>query len=456
MPGSSRSANRKPKGIAIRPEAVRQARIEKGLSLAEVAGREITRAAVHLVEAGKMRPSMRTLQLIAQRTGRPVSFFIAGAEGSAEHRAARDELSHLVDTGAFHEAIAHGTHLLLEELEPGIEADVRFSVGRAHVRLIESERALTHLARARELYARLGDAWMAVHVQEQEAVAMFLIEDPRTMSRTLDALERCDRLDPPAPTLRASILNVLGNIHMRERDWANAARFFEMGLEACDGVVSMREAARLHDGLSWARQQLGDFAGALRSAERAFALYSVDTDAMALARAENNLGYVLLRQGELNAAAPHLLRALDLCDRHGVQRRCRAEVLNSLGELHLERGQPDQAQVHLLRALEVATELKEGDAEATARHLLGRVHLRLGDEAAADRSFRAAIELLKRLDLTERLRQCAAEYADLLHRQGRLEESIACWRIAAGAAGTVAPTVTRTNGRVASRGATSA
>ncbi|HSR24357.1 MAG TPA: helix-turn-helix transcriptional regulator, partial [Candidatus Eisenbacteria bacterium] len=92
MRGSSRSTTRKPKGIAIRPEAVRQARIEKGLSLAEVAGGEVTRATIHLVEAGKMRPSMRTLQLIAQRTGRPVSHFIAGQQGSEEQRAARDEL----------------------------------------------------------------------------------------------------------------------------------------------------------------------------------------------------------------------------------------------------------------------------------------------------------------------------------------------------------------------------
>lgn len=446
MPGSSRSVNRKPKGIAIRPDAVRQARLEKGLSLAEVAGSEITRAAVHLVESGKMRPSMRTLQLIAQRTGRPVSYFIAGEEGSAEHRAARDELSHLVDTGDFSTVIELGMQLLSEELEPGIEADIRYSVGRAYVRTVDAERALVQLTRARELFERLGDVWMVVHVMEQEAVAMFLVEDPRTLSRTLDALERCERLDPAAPTLRASILNVLGNIHMRSRDWTNAARFFEMGLEACDGVVSMRQAARLHDGLSWAQQQLGDFAGALRSAERAFALYSMDTDTMALVRAENNLGYVLLRQGEVSAAAPHLQRALQLCDEHDLQRRCRAEILNSLGELHLERGEPDLAQVHLMRALEVSSSLEEGDAEATAWHLLGRVHLRTGDEESADRSFTAAIELLRRLGLTERLRECAIEYADLLHRQGRLEESIACWRIAAGAAG-AAPVVAATSSR---------
>jgi tetratricopeptide (TPR) repeat protein len=433
MLGSSRSANRKSKGIAIRPDAVRQARIEKGLSLADVAGSELTRAAIHLVETGKMRPSMRTLQLIAQRTGQPVSFFIDGQQGSAEQRAARDELSHLVDTGDNAGAVALGARVLDDELEAGIEADVRYSVGRACVRMLDCEHALSHLTRARDLFERLGDAFMVVHVLEQEATAMFLLEDPRTVARALDALERCERLDPPAPTLRASILNVLGNIHMRSRDWANAARFFELGLQASDDVVSLRQAARLHDGLSAAQQQLGDFAGALRSAERAFALYSVDTDAIALVRAENNLGYVLLRQGEVAAAAPHLRRALELCDEHGLQQRC-AEVLNSLGELHLARREPEVAQFYLLRALDVAADQDERDSRATALHLLGRASLLVGDEESADRAFAAAVEVLRQLDLADRLRECAVEYADLLHRRGRLEESIVYWRIAAGAA----------------------
>src|SRR5215472_7168335 len=105
MPGSSFNGRRRPKGIAVRPEAVRQARLDAGLSLADLAGGQVTRAAIHLVETGRMRPSMRTLQLIAQRTGRPISFFMADHEGSDEQRAARDYLVRLVDGEDFARAI---------------------------------------------------------------------------------------------------------------------------------------------------------------------------------------------------------------------------------------------------------------------------------------------------------------------------------------------------------------
>jgi len=432
MPGSS-GARRRPRGIAVRPEAVRQARLELGLSLTELAGGQVTRAAIHLVETGKMRPSMRTLQLIAKRTGRPIAYFLAGEEGSEELRAARDELLSLVDANELQAAVDLATDLLRERLEPGIEADVRLAFGRALFRLLDGEAALAHLARARWLFDRIGDAWMAAHAMAQEGFAMFLVEDTRALQRSLEALDRCDRLEPPDPALRATVLGLLGNICMRAHDWRNAARFFAMGLEASEAVVDLRQAARLHDGLSAAQQEIGDFGAALRSAERASALYAVDSSPLSRMRSENNLGYVLLRQGELDAAGVHLHRALELCDEHNVERIGRTRVLSSLGELYLAREEPGRAMDYLRKSVEVALRTSDREAEATARHLMARASLLLGDEESAHEFFAATVELLQHLRLPERLRECSAEYADLLHRQGRLEESIGYWRIAAAA-----------------------
>ena len=64
--------------MEIRPGAVREARLEAGLSLADVADGQLTRAAIHLIEAGRSRPSMPTLELISRQTGKPINFFLAG------------------------------------------------------------------------------------------------------------------------------------------------------------------------------------------------------------------------------------------------------------------------------------------------------------------------------------------------------------------------------------------
>src|SRR5437764_5418730 len=145
MPGSPPAVPRGRRGIDIRPDAVRQARQEAGLSLAQLGGDEMTRAAMHLVESGKMRPSSRTLQLIARRTGRPISYFLPTWEGTDEQRARRDELERLVRHEEFRGAIELAECMLTEALPPSIEADVRLLLGSAFVRLHEGRKALAHL-----------------------------------------------------------------------------------------------------------------------------------------------------------------------------------------------------------------------------------------------------------------------------------------------------------------------
>ena len=65
-------------GIPIIPSRVRLARTERGLSLADLAGTEVSRAFIHQLEQGLARPSLQVLELIAQRTGKSVSYFTHG------------------------------------------------------------------------------------------------------------------------------------------------------------------------------------------------------------------------------------------------------------------------------------------------------------------------------------------------------------------------------------------
>jgi len=82
---------------------------------------------------------------------------------------------------------------------------------------------------------------------------------------------------------------------------------------------------------------------------------------------------------------------------------------------------------HRFRALPIG-HLRRQRAIFSVLHALRSATTNAGDEW-----FRSAIELLGRLGITERLRACATEYAELLLARGRLEESIAYWRIAANA-----------------------
>src|SRR5439155_9924116 len=77
---------RKPRGVAVNAPALKQARVNARLSLAQVAGDSMTKQAVHLFETGRARPTMANLRLIVERLGN-ISMDAALAEAT-EHRLA--------------------------------------------------------------------------------------------------------------------------------------------------------------------------------------------------------------------------------------------------------------------------------------------------------------------------------------------------------------------------------
>ena len=67
------------RGVNVDPARIRQARLDRGLSLAQLAGNDLSRAFIHQLEHGQSKPSRDTLQLIARRTGKPIGYFTRGA-----------------------------------------------------------------------------------------------------------------------------------------------------------------------------------------------------------------------------------------------------------------------------------------------------------------------------------------------------------------------------------------
>ena len=57
-------------------EKIRQARLSAGLTQRQLCGDEITRNMLSLIENSAAKPSMKTLMVLAERLGKPVSYFL--------------------------------------------------------------------------------------------------------------------------------------------------------------------------------------------------------------------------------------------------------------------------------------------------------------------------------------------------------------------------------------------
>lgn len=80
-------------GVQVNPSRVHEARIEAGLSLAQVAGDDVSRTFIHFVEQGRSRPSQTVLALIARRTGKPISYFLDGSPQEGHGSGLPEELT---------------------------------------------------------------------------------------------------------------------------------------------------------------------------------------------------------------------------------------------------------------------------------------------------------------------------------------------------------------------------
>ncbi len=402
--------------------------------MSQVAGSEVTRQAIFLIEAGKTRPSMRTLELIAERTGKPTNYFMRPQEdvGAAPMLNA----FHIADLEAFclqrrfDEAIALGGQVLGERLPARAEAHVRQYVGHALVQSSRPDEALEHLRRASALIDAETDPWLAIECADWEACALYLKEDERALSVAEHALRLCRSTQPRLPGTEARILEHLASIHVKNHNFDRAIAYYEEALQVAGSVRDLSRIGRTYHGLSIAYQERGDIGRAVEFTHKALALYILEHDGALLARGENELGLLLLRQGKMARAEHAFQAAIGHFDESGTEHG-KSHVFLSLAELQLQTGRLDEAGETVRQAIDLASRLDEKLALSTAHQLLGQVYEREGKHRLADREFAAAIRLLDGKGTAQRLAESHAAFAEVLEARGQAAQARKHWKQAA-------------------------
>jgi tetratricopeptide (TPR) repeat protein len=422
------------KGVEVREGSVRQARQEAHLSLAQVAGQTISRTAIHLIETGRSRPSLETLELISRKTRKPVEFFLLSRDGApelTERRRDLDELERLTAIRDFQKVTDFAPALLDRNWGEEDTALVHFYLGQAYCRLVRPTEALEHLPIARQAFERAGDEWMAVDALDWEASALGLMEDPRAIALAGEALVRCRRLDPKPPQTEARILGHIANMYVVAHAWGEAVRYYEDAVEVAGDVKDLLQLAKMHHGLGAAYQRMQQPSKARQQFDKALALYSIECDLSAVYRLENDLGDLLLHQGQLDSAEQHFRSALAGSTALHLDRRGRGYILAGLGEVSMRRGQSEQARQQLDEALDAGRAIGEQLLVGAAHSLLGQLESRHGELKLASEHFDSAIRIFEALDMPDRLRDCQMAYAESLYAREEFASAALHWKAAA-------------------------
>ena len=393
------------------------------MSLAQLGKGHVTAPAIYLIETGRTRPSLPTLEHIARRTGKPVEFFLAEPAGAPDDaQASLIELEAMVADGRSSEAIALGLALLDRGTSAFRLGRIRYFLAQAYIAASQLDRAATLLKEARSHFEAVNDGVMLAECIGAQAMLSNMTQSKDAGSLAEQALAVCRKLKPVPAPLEARLLGVLAGAHVANGNWDKAVAAYEDAIRMGGTVFDLRRVARMYGSLGTAYHEVGEVEIAMRYTMRSLALLEVLRDRVALARSENSLALVLMARGDLDGARLHLDRSLELCDEADLEFG-RSHVLLSLCELSVQEGNVERALELAQQALELAERLEEGVSIAEAHVWLGRIADSKGEHAKVDREFEDAIRGFEALGMRERLLHCHGVYAEILERRGELAKA---------------------------------
>ena len=399
--------------------------MEAHLSLAQLGKGHVTAPAIYLIETGRTRPSLPTLEHIARKTGKPIEFFLADPGGATdEGELGLIDLESLVAENRFAEAVSLGERLLHLGTSAHRLGRIRYYVAFSLLNLRRPNEAAPLLKDAHAHFEAADDRLMLAECIGSEAALLNLTEKAGGVALAEKALVLCRSITPVPRGTEARLLTVLGNAHSASKDWAQAIAAYGAAVEPASVVTDLRGLAVMYSGLSNSYREGGQLDQAARFANRSITLFEVLRDQRNLAVSENNLGHILMSKGDQGRAREHLDRSVEVHDAmdHEIGR---AHLLLGLSELNLGEGNVVRARELAHQALDLAERLGERPNVAEAHIWLGLAADRDGDAAVTDQEFQLAIAELTAIGAEERLLKCHGTYAEVLERRGEMEKAYA-------------------------------
>jgi tetratricopeptide (TPR) repeat protein len=410
-------------------ERLREARLARGLTQAQLASGLATKGFISQVERNQAVPSLAKLRLMADRLGLPLGHFtgdrspleLTYLRKSAELAVKANEPSSALDL------IEEAEALLTTANERADLQRVRGTALDALGRLPEALAALQTAASTAPpddaelngaIYAEIG---AVLQQQEQFNAAM------EAHLRSLAWLARIKHADP---TLRARVLTNCGRSAYAMGQLAKADDYFEQALAAAVDAESLSRIANAHMALGVSARAVGDLERALEHCTRAMELHARIGQQRVANQVLNNLGDVHYAAGRKQLAVELQVRCLDRA-REFRDDFVVGVVAGELSRYALNDGKFEEALTLAREGQQSARRAGDHLHEAMAAAFEGAAAERLGHRTIANRQFRNALSMLAKRNAAGKLGEVCAMYADVLRGRGESDRAFAVMRMAA-------------------------
>ena len=366
---------------------IRSLRTARGLTQAQVAEPQYTKAYISMLESGRTRASMKALEHIAAVLGVQPSDLLGGSATPAAPLYDLLEARRLVEQGHAKEAIA-----VLETLDEGLppaEQLVRLrSLAQAHNLLGQAKQAFPLIERAQRMADLLGDAAELTRVKADLAAAYaatYAHDDAIRIYR--ECIQACDDglLDDPPFLFRR--LTDLAIILTHQRQPKLALPLFERALALAEQLSDRGAIGALYATLAATARGQGDVETAIRYSRRSLQTFEELSVLDAIAGTFDHVAVVYAENGNRERARECLARGVAI-----AQETKRDGTLASIRTTEAEiaaRSDPSEGLELAQAALKFARKADHADAQVRALVLIGELKM-AGNASAARRSFQDA------------------------------------------------------------------
>jgi len=337
---------------------LQQALREAGLTVSDLAQGDLTPVYVEMIAGGQIRPSLEVLQSLADRLGRPVSYFLEGLPGS---RADVLLLLNLATSYLEQEDVARAQPLLEQAAKFAAEQGDGRTLGMIQLQFCRLARLESNLDEAEKRGTKALKLLQDHGEPAEIAQAMMYLGNVAFVKRNMyEALARYHDALVVArgcadQQLQSMIHYNIGNTAVEVQDWETADSHLRWALGLSTPGFNAAKQAQLQINLALSHREKGDLDRALDLSAKALACLNEMQRPAIRGNIYNNMAAVHAMVGERDKARDYYRRTLALLA--GRRARQRVEAQRELARLSLEEGAISQGYEEALEALRLAEDV---------------------------------------------------------------------------------------------------
>ena len=369
---------------------IRSLRTARGLTQAQLAEPQYTKAYISMLESGRTRASMKALEHIAGRLGVQPSDLLGGSPSPAAPQYDLLEARRLVEQGNASAAIP-----MLMALDEGLTPSdqlVRLRyLAIAYNLANQPKEAFPLLERAQRMAELLGDVQEQVRIKAALSAAYsrtYAYEDSIRLLR--ECVQACEEGVITDPTFHFRRLADLAVMLTNQRQSKQAMPVFERAIELADQFSDRRSLGMMYAGLAMAHHQQGDVELAIRFNQRSLQVYEELSALDQVACTLDNIAVQYAEYGNRERARESLARGARIATE--IKRETTLSSIKTTEAEITAKVDANEAMSLAQEALKFARKVDQVDAQVRSMVLIGELKMKINGTSAR-KSFQEARQL---------------------------------------------------------------